>query len=195
MAVSNPAPILNSEEETATKQSTESDPKLIYELESMDLTESKVKENIHLELEDFFYSYRKSISPRIGMSYGDHGEEDVDWIGALGMSYRIVYLSSTARELGFNLFSSSLGQGFYDFVWIFRSHKRIRPFYRVGLSILAHGDEGLATFLNYQNFQIQSGGGIEYSWYDPMSFRLESDVSWGFNSLIATLFLGYTWAW
>ena len=166
------------------------------QMQFMDIGKPKIEEKKFriIPQDKFFYAHRHGMIPYLGYLRGIVGDKGQMQAQSMGLSYWFVDRFQKQKEIGFSLYKN---EGFfYGYsIYPFQSSGRFRSFSRLGLGARVVGEQGMATFLKYDNYHGRLGLGAEWTLLDPMSFRLDGDVVMGFNQTFYLVNLGYIWAW
>jgi hypothetical protein len=146
--------------------------------------------------DDFYYSYRQSLSPHVGFIL-DH--ERIDANGSFPMIFGLAYMfprrHSPQVEISFDLLTDSSGQFSAVLRRVFWEHERFRPYVKAGLTLAADADEQLATLSNWDNYMGRAGAGFEDFLNAPMSVRIEVDLVANTDHQMLAFTFGYSWGW
>lgn len=99
-------------------------------------------------------------------------------------------------EGGVHLISDQGGLFYFNQRFPFMARNAFRPFVRFGGGLVFSGGEGLGTFIQWQNYHLNIGGGGEYWLVGSSSLRFDFDLIYRLKSeLIVGFTAGYNWAW
>ncbi|MCB9025068.1 MAG: hypothetical protein H6625_02015 [Bdellovibrionaceae bacterium] len=190
----NPHQDIHPAKESNSEESTEKTKTINIDDENLIL--SRPIEPQNLKTTDEFYPYTQAISPRIGTLVNLH--EFRDNIGqafhtVYGFSYLLPRNHSPQLEIGADVIKDFNGQFHASKRWIINERSSFRPFYKLGLTIIAIGKEGLATFANSENYLAHASIGLEDYYKRPMSLRWELELSGGKEYFFLILSFGYSW--
>ena len=139
-----------------------------------------------------FYPYQGAISPRLG-TVQKLTEPLGNVFYLIGFNYTFNSPSARRWEAGIDVLSTSNGYIHLAHKWISDPTSPFRPFLKAGVTLEAKSTEQIGTVLVYQNYQIRGGGGFEYLYQDPISWRADLEIAAGFQGLSVALALGYSW--
>jgi hypothetical protein len=151
-----------------------SEPEDVAPLQQMDVTIPKAK----IETEPmYFYPYDSSFSVGFGPVFLSPAEGIVLTYGQLSGTY--VWQSNTSFHIESGLDATSQGQGQ---LWTglrnnWHSSEKWRPFYSFGVGFKIYPERGLTTFLSLSNYFLRAALGVEYTVWEPISFRAEMFVA------------------
>jgi hypothetical protein len=144
---------------------------------------------------EYFYRYRNSMSPRVGMVFNsDEYTEDKRILFLVGFQFFYQTRSQKSYESGLDLVSNSTGRAHFQRRWIF-SRTRFRPYTKAGLGVKLVPRDGLATILKFTNFEARGAIGFERLLLAPLSLRMELELTAGPREFEAIASAGYSWAW
>lgn len=152
------------------------------------------KREAKISRENYFYSFRQSMSPRVGIIYNVTSGTSLTYL--LGIQYLINPSGNIFWEMGFDLLTKGNGIFHVTRRWIFNPNGIIRPYWAAGGGGLLNPEESLKTFLIWGNYHIRVTGGFEYWFIGPSSFRLDVEAIYQFDQSISLgLIFGYSWGW
>jgi hypothetical protein len=146
------------------------------------------------QLSEYFYPYHRSMTPRVGFSYDSYTyPNDQKFPALFGFEYLYRTQALHSYEAGADLLTDNSGQAHFSRRW-FYSRSSFRPYSKAGGGLRIVPNDGLATFLRFENFQVRGAIGAEQLIIDPMSlrFEIEAAISTKRVNLFATL--GYSFA-
>lgn len=157
---------------------------------------SEKKKTSVLSETDYFYPFQSAMGPRLGVYLEPErltSGEGIRYL--LGFFYVVPNHSQSKIELGADLLSDRTGRvnGYYRY--IFNSTASFRPFVKGGLSCLVESEQGLANFINYRQYALRAGIGLEETFKDPASFRWDLESIVGVKEIALVLVFGYSWGW
>lgn len=168
-------------------------------LSGMDVTEppaTKPKLVNMREESTYFYPYSTSMGPRIGLLF-DSERIAKQWspLVVLGFFYKLNSISANHIVAGADLQSDSTGaiNGLIEHTY--SPSEKFRPFVKGGLSLLIQPDKGMANLVDYNNYRVRIGAGIEDLLQDPASLRWDFEATVGLTGYAANIIFGYSWAW
>lgn len=166
-------------------------------IDSIDITEVKgdpFKAN-DFGSSEYFYPYRRSVSPRLGTLFNSSEYADDKSILYL-VGFQLLFQDQFRRsfEGGLDLVSNGTGRAHFSHRW-FHSRSRFRPFSKVGLGVKIIPKNGLATLVKFDNWQARGAIGFEHLLLAPLSFRCELEAAVGPRDFEAAIVAGYSWAW
>lgn len=142
----------------------------------------------------YFFPYRRELSPRLGVSYDKKYFAEKKLLYTAGFTYQFPLDILTTLEAGADVFSAGFGRFHVSRVWTF-SKTTQRPFARAGMSVLAHPEQSIGTFMKPENYQMILGYGREYLTKPPLSIRVEGELTVSTSTIALMMLLGYSWAW
>jgi hypothetical protein len=121
----------------------------------------------------YFYRYRNDFSLSGGPMWGDDLDDFVGphWQG--GIQHQLSDSKLRAWELAGEIVSNETGLLSFSRRWN-HSRSRIRPYHKVGLSVLIDPSMHFATVLHIKHYLLRAGAGLEYSIGGSFSLRLEA---------------------
>lgn len=138
----------------------------------------------------FLFTHRKSLFFYTGIHYDT---EERDYLSPFGFYYNKYLDSLSSYEIGFDIVNGTgriqLGKKFLTHLGRLRYHMG----WQLGITVDA--DKGLANLVNFKKFFIGGIAGIEYTYNDPHSIRLDSVLFQGTSTTIIQLNLGYVRSW
>jgi len=143
------------------------------------------------EEKEYFYTYKQSISPRIGVLVFDTDE----LFFLFGFHYMLASNNSPWHEIGTDLVSNGTGNFNWCYKWVFFETTRTRPFVKAGANLKLDPSLGLSNFVALQNYSLKIAIGIEDMLADPLSGRIDLEGLIGMSGYNYSLVLGYSWAW
>lgn len=184
------------EEETAGEVPHASDPLDKEIIETIDISPPpKINRQLdRIDHSEYFYRYRKSMSPRIGITYDTDVYLEKSFIYLAGFQYLFPTKDLTSYEGGADLMSDGTGYAHFAQRW-FLTRTRFRPYAKAGGAIHIVPRQALTTFLKFENYQIRGAVGAERLIAPPLSLRFEFEAGVGFGGLLAQVTGGYSWAW
>lgn len=158
------------------------------------LAKSKIAST--LEESDYFYPFQSAMGPRLGLFLEPEripSGEGLRYL--LGFFYLLPNHSQKKFEVGVDLQSDRTGRvnGYYRY--IFNSTGSFRPFVKGGVSCLVESEQGLANFINYKQYALRAGIGLEETFKDPASLRWDLESIIGVKEFALIAVFGYSWAW
>ena len=103
--------------------------------------------------------------------------------------------NSRHLEVGVDLTSESRGLLNVGLKWVYNRNAAMRPYFKMGPSVVLNPTEQLGTFLKHDNYQARVAGGFERLSKVPMSVRFDVEAALGSGVFIAVAAIGYSWAW
>ncbi len=169
-------------------------------LEDMRITETpalkKDSSKSQMSESDYFYPFQSAMGPRLGLFL-----EPQNISSGAGMRYLLGFFylfpnhSQKKIEAGVDLQSDRTGRVNLHYRYIFNSTASFRPFAKAGLSCLVESEQGLANFINYRQYALRAGIGLEETFKDPSSFRWDLEALLGLKEFSILLVFGYSWGW
>ncbi len=193
-----PVPLAPNIDEPEVPDPNQTPPKNPELIESVDITPPPA---VGQESDDesfsseYFYPYRKSMSPRLGIMYNSiAASEGNSMLYAIG--FQTLWSSPTLKnyEAGADLISDGTGRVNFQQRWFF-SRSRMRPYAKAGAGLKLTPKDGLATILKLANYNARAAIGLERLFLAPLSLRVELEVGVGIEDVEALLSFGYSWAW
>jgi hypothetical protein len=168
-----------------------------YKLKPMEVSEARpLPPKTKAEIErEYFYPYQSSMGPRLGLQLNPDKLEEKELIYLLGFYYMLPSISSTHLELGADLQSNRVGTVNGAVKWIQYNTESFRPFLKAGLSLLVEPDKGLANAIDYKQYSLRLGAGIEDLLKDPASLRWDLEFNVSMKEVYGNIVFGYSWGW
>lgn len=151
----------------------------------------------HYSKENYFYPYRQSLTPRVGLLFGlrDSSDEDDIMNVLLGFNYLVKRAASPHWELGADLSLASHGHINVMRRHIHNERGSFRPYYKYGFTHKLVSDEKFASFSNFENYLARVGVGFEDILRPPRSLRLELEAAVGIEDTFIIFTYGYSYGW
>lgn len=143
----------------------------------------------------YFYPYRQSMSPKLGIILDPDLLRNSDVPLALGVRYLLPRRRSPQWEIGFDVVTDEGAHIYLGKRFISHPRRPFRPYFTVSGMLSAQAEERLATITDYKNYYMKLGGGFEDIIKLPMSVRLEVEFAVGLERQFAMLNFGYSWGW
>lgn len=144
---------------------------------------------------EYFFPYRRSISPRVGSVFNtDEYADERRLLFLAGFQY--LYQSKRLKnyEAGLDLISNGTGRAHFGRRWI-HARTRFRPYSKAGAGFKLVPEDGLATVLKLENWNVRGAVGFERLLLAPLSLRCDLELVVGPSDLEMIAALGYSWAW
>lgn len=154
----------------------------------------EVDRSLQPQQTQYFFPYRRELSPHLGVSYDKKYFAEKSLLYTAGFTYQFPLDILTTLEAGADVFSAGFGRFHISRIWTF-SKTTQRPFTRAGMSVLAHPEQAMATFLKIENYQMILGYGREYLTKPPLSIRVEGELTISTNTIALMMLFGYSWSW
>lgn len=177
------------------QSSAKSENNVSLEEQNLSITPPPEKQPKKNRNDDYYYPFRQSISPRVGLALDMKNLADNGLHYLLGFNYLSPRKTQPQWEYGADLISN--GQGFLSAglrLTLF-PHNAFRPFFKAGLSLQMNGSEKFNNFTQIKNYHLKVGVGLEDLLKHPMSFRMELEGLIGTESQYLLMVLGYSWGW
>lgn len=167
-------------------------------IDTIDITPVGKPKNIDSGLfstTEYFFPFRNSVSARMGAIYNSEAfESNYGTLYLVGFQYLFHTKSMKGYELGADLLTRGTGRIHASRRWLF-NRTRTRPFGKAGIGWRVDPDQGISTFIRYQNLLARGGFGVEHLLKSPLSLRGEIEIAAGTEFQEGILSLGYSWAW
>jgi hypothetical protein len=145
---------------------------------------------------DYFYPFQSAMGPRLGLYLEPQkiaADESIRYL--LGFFYLLPSHSQKKFEVGVDLQSDRTGRVNAYYRYIFDSTSSFRPFVKGGVSCLVESEQGLANFINYKQYGLRAGVGLEETFKDPASFRWDLEALIAQKDIAVIVVFGYSWGW
>ncbi len=153
------------------------------------------KVKVTQEEKTYFYPYSMSMGPRLGFVFYEETSLENPPLILLGFFHMLHSISSNHIEVGGDLHSNSTGALNVAMQHFYFPSEKFRPFVKGGTSLLIEPEKGLANFVDYHNYRLRLGAGIEDMLKDPASLRWDIEATLGLTSYSLNIVFGYAWAW
>jgi hypothetical protein len=194
-AVAAPEPNIDDQAQDEQELSPKVSPEVLGTIDITPVAKTSRRDDVHVESSEYFYPFRKAISPRMGAVYNTNAmEADLGALYLVGFQYLFQTRSMKSYELGADVFTRGKGRLHAARRWNL-TRTRTRPFVKAGFGWAIDPDQGLSTLIRYQNLQARAGVGFEHLVASPLSLRAELEVAAGMEEQDGILALGYSWAW
>jgi hypothetical protein len=146
---------------------------------------------------EYFYPYRQTLTPRVGLIFGlrDASDEDDIMNVLLGFNYLVKRDKSPQWEVGADLSLASAGHINIMKRRIYNERGSFRPYYKYGVSHKFITDEKFASISNWENYMARAGLGFEDILRPPRSLRLELEAAIGPEDIFIIFTYGYSYGW
>lgn len=176
-----------------TTESEQVDSKTLIDQKGVIVTQPMTSEKT--EKSNYFYPYRQSMSPKLGLVIDPDLIKESDLPLIIGIRYLLPRRRSPQWEVGFDIVTDegahiSVGQRY-----IINPRSPFRPYFALSGLLVAQAEEQLATITDYKNYFIKMSGGFEDIIKLPMSVRIEAEFAVGIERQFALLNFGYSWGW
>lgn len=146
--------------------------------------------------QDYFYPFQSAMGPRLGLFLEPQKiAEDESIRYLLGFFYLLPSHSQGKFEVGADLQSDRTGRVNAYYRYVFKPSASFRPYWKAGVTCLVESEQGLANFINYRQYGVRAGLGLEETFRDPVSFRWDLETLVSLKEVSFFLVFGYSWGW
>ncbi len=156
---------------------------------------STPKESSDQQKVQYFYPYRQSMSPKLGILLDPDLLRESEIPLSLGVRYMLPRRRSPQWELGFDVVTNEGAHIYLGKRFIAHPRRPFRPYFTISGMLSAQAEERLATITDFKNYYVKFSGGFEDIIKLPMSVRLEVEFILGLERQFALLNFGYSWGW
>ncbi len=194
-AVAAPEPNLDNKTQIDQEQLQKAPPEILQTIDITPVVKSSRRDEGVFESSEYFYPFRKAISPRMGAVYNTNAiNADLGALYLVGFQYLFQTKSGKFYELGADVFTRGTGRLHAARRWNL-TRTKTRPYLKGGIGWVIDPDQGLTAIIRYQNLQGRAAVGFEHLVASPLSFRAEIEVAAGIEEQEGIFSLGYSWAW
>ena len=174
------------EEQTVDTNSLSDEKGVIVSTPTEDSDQQKVR---------YFYPYRQSMSPKLGILLDPDMLRESEVPLALGIRYMLPRRRSPQWEIGFDILTEEGAHVYLGKRFITNPRRPFRPYFTVSGMLSAQAEERLATITDFKNYYVKLGAGFEDIIKLPMSVRIEVEFAVGLERQFAIFNFGYSWGW
>ncbi len=166
-----------------------------HKLDALQITQPP-KELLQKEEKEYIFPYNQSLSPRYGIVFDQEtfsNRQLPDYI--IGVNFMLPSDDHIHWEVGADVRSNATGRLNVGYKYVINYKSSLRPYGKVGFSMLATPKDGIASILRLTNYHALIAFGIEDTLTDPLSFRMDIELVAGSEQIAAFLCFGYVWSW
>ena len=152
-------------------------------------------EDIGVTSSEYFFPFRSSLSPRVGIVYNAEAmEEKHGLLYVIGFQYLFQTRDMKSYEIGADIITRGTGRLHLARRWLL-TRTRTRPYLKAGGGFVLKPEQGMTTFIRYENLQARGAIGVEVLLTPPLSLRAEAELAAGIDQQEGIVTAGYSWAW
>lgn len=150
------------------------------------------------EKETFFYSHKSGISLRAGAAadFDELNKTDGDKKApiVLGGKFMLASENSKHQEYGVDLLSGNKSVMYINggYKYITDHTSSLRPYYKLGAAMRFDEGDHLETPFDFKSYSLMASFGLEDTWKNPHSTRVDLDILWGKEDFLAMVTVGWT---
>jgi len=140
-----------------------------------------------------YYPYHQQLTLRYGRASDFPKLRFND--NVTGFQYQFPKFLSPRLEAGADLHDDGDGHVHAGVRWIHNERGYWRPSLKAAADVLIKSQDGLATFVQSDNYYLRTNATLEYVIWNPYSLRLENEWLFGFKNCIYSVTLGLSRGW
>lgn len=179
-------------EEPAASDQTRAPVELDKSKEVVEISELPPEQGNFTPYQEYFYPYRRAFTLRLGQIVSTPEVQKLTTISGIQLFYTTEELVS--YEAGADLLTDGRGNIHVSRRFM-HAQGKFRPYTKAGAGILVDPADGLALFVNFDNYRLLGAAGFELLVDRTQSARLDFEIGIGSRSVQAIASVGYVWAW